>query len=146
MLSDTVLLHVWWNSSFVKVCYVSEWYCPSTFRQSEISAQTHEYLSSLLRTAFQLNIQDRLQVKALLSVVFIITGRVFFVLFWELEAHRTVFYVYGSSHHNIFLWNNQQIQICSQFYSTARFRREGGHWGDQDVDERIILRWNFRKL
>ena len=21
-----------------------------------------------------------------------------------------------------------------------------GHWGDQDVDGRIILRWNFRKL
>jgi len=24
--------------------------------------------------------------------------------------------------------------------------RERGHWGDQDVDERIILRWIFRKL
>jgi hypothetical protein len=24
--------------------------------------------------------------------------------------------------------------------------REKGHWGDQDVDERIILRWIFRKL
>jgi hypothetical protein len=24
--------------------------------------------------------------------------------------------------------------------------REGGHWGDQDVDRRIILRWIFRKL
>ena len=24
--------------------------------------------------------------------------------------------------------------------------RERGHWGDQDVDERIILRWVFRKL
>jgi hypothetical protein len=24
--------------------------------------------------------------------------------------------------------------------------RERGHWGDQDVDGRIILRWNFRKL
>jgi hypothetical protein len=24
--------------------------------------------------------------------------------------------------------------------------RERGHWRDQDVDERIILRWNFRKL
>jgi hypothetical protein len=24
--------------------------------------------------------------------------------------------------------------------------RKRGHWGDQDVDERIILRWIFRKL
>ena len=24
--------------------------------------------------------------------------------------------------------------------------REKGHWGDQDVDGRIILRWIFRKL
>jgi hypothetical protein len=24
--------------------------------------------------------------------------------------------------------------------------RERGHWGDQDVDRRIILRWIFRKL
>jgi hypothetical protein len=24
--------------------------------------------------------------------------------------------------------------------------RERGHWGDQDIDERIILRWIFRKL
>ena len=24
--------------------------------------------------------------------------------------------------------------------------RERGHWGYQDVDERIILRWMFRKL
>jgi len=24
--------------------------------------------------------------------------------------------------------------------------RERGQWGDQDVDERIILRWLFRKL
>ena len=24
--------------------------------------------------------------------------------------------------------------------------REGDHWGDQDVDGRIILRWIFRKL
>jgi hypothetical protein len=24
--------------------------------------------------------------------------------------------------------------------------RERGHWGDPDVDERIILRWMFRKL
>jgi hypothetical protein len=23
--------------------------------------------------------------------------------------------------------------------------RERGHWGDQDVDEKIILRWIFRK-
>jgi hypothetical protein len=24
--------------------------------------------------------------------------------------------------------------------------RERGHWGDPDIDERIILRWIFRKL
>ena len=24
--------------------------------------------------------------------------------------------------------------------------RERGHWGDQDVDRKIILRWIFRKL
>jgi len=27
-----------------------------------------------------------------------------------------------------------------------RSLRERGHWGDQDVDGRIILRWFFRKL
>jgi hypothetical protein len=24
--------------------------------------------------------------------------------------------------------------------------REGGHWGDEDVDGKIILRWIFRKF
>ena len=36
--------------------------------------------------------------------------------------------------------------VCS---STGRWwgsLRERGHWGDQDVDGRIILKWIFRKL
>jgi len=88
MLSDTVLLHVWWNGSFVNVRYVADFYHTFAFHQSEISAQTHEYLSRLSMTATPLNIRHRLQVKALLSVTFTITGRAFFVLFWEREAHR----------------------------------------------------------
>jgi hypothetical protein len=32
----------------------------------------------------------------------------------------------------------QQKNMCSL--------RERGHWGDQDVDGRIILKWLFRKL
>ena len=27
----------------------------------------------------------------------------------------------------------------------THYLRERDHWGDQDVDERIILRWIFRK-
>ena len=31
-------------------------------------------------------------------------------------------------------------------FSSSPSGRERGHWGDQDVDGRIILRWIFRKL
>jgi hypothetical protein len=30
--------------------------------------------------------------------------------------------------------------------NTVVVLRERGHWGDQDIDGRIILRWIFRKL
>ena len=33
--------------------------------------------------------------------------------------------------------------MCTGF--RWRNRRERDHWGDPDVDERIILRWIFRK-
>ena len=37
--------------------------------------------------------------------------------------------------------------FCQYFilYSLIGSLRERGHWGDQDVDGRIILRWIFRK-
>jgi hypothetical protein len=35
--------------------------------------------------------------------------------------------------------------FCTDSYNTLFFR-EIGHWGDPDVDGRIILRWIFRKL
>ena len=34
-------------------------------------------------------------------------------------------------------------EVCTRFWWGNR--RERDHWGDQDVDERIILRWIFRK-
>ena len=37
-----------------------------------------------------------------------------------------------------------RIEGCTGFW--WRSLRERGHWGDQDVDGRIILRWIFRKL
>jgi hypothetical protein len=39
------------------------------------------------------------------------------------------------------LWGNRLHPGC--WWGSLR---ERGHWGDQDVDERIILRWIFRKL
>jgi hypothetical protein len=35
---------------------------------------------------------------------------------------------------------------CVYLYHWWGNLRERGHWGDQDVDGRIILRWIFRKL
>jgi hypothetical protein len=37
-----------------------------------------------------------------------------------------------------------RIEVCTGCWWESL--RERGHWGDQDVDERIILRWIFRKL
>ena len=34
--------------------------------------------------------------------------------------------------------------MCTRFWWGNL--RERDHWGDQDVDDRIILRWIFRKL
>ena len=34
-------------------------------------------------------------------------------------------------------------EVCTRFWLGNR--RERDHWGDQDVDVRIILRWIFRK-
>jgi hypothetical protein len=34
-------------------------------------------------------------------------------------------------------------EVCTGFWWGSL--REGGHWGDPDVDGRIILRWIFRK-
>ena len=37
-----------------------------------------------------------------------------------------------------------RIEVCTGCWWGSL--RERGHWGDQDVDGRIILRWIFRKL
>jgi hypothetical protein len=37
-----------------------------------------------------------------------------------------------------------RIEVCTGCWWGSL--RERGHWGDQDVDMRIILRWIFRKL
>jgi hypothetical protein len=37
-----------------------------------------------------------------------------------------------------------RIEVCTGCWWGSL--RESGHWGDQDVDGRIILRWIFRKL
>jgi hypothetical protein len=39
---------------------------------------------------------------------------------------------------------NTEILIHFLYYSASNLR-ERDHWGDQDVDGRIILRWVFRK-
>jgi hypothetical protein len=36
------------------------------------------------------------------------------------------------------------IEVCTGCWRGNL--REGGHWGDEDVDGRIILKWIFRKL
>jgi len=36
-----------------------------------------------------------------------------------------------------------RIEFCTGYWWGSL--RERGHWGDQDVDERIILRWIFKK-
>jgi hypothetical protein len=38
----------------------------------------------------------------------------------------------------------RRIEVCTGYWWESL--RERGHWGDQDVDGRIILRWIFRKL
>jgi hypothetical protein len=37
-----------------------------------------------------------------------------------------------------------RIEVCTGCWWGSL--RERDHWGDQDVDRRIILRWIFRKL
>jgi len=37
-----------------------------------------------------------------------------------------------------------RIEVCKGCWWGSL--RERGHWGDQDVDGRIILRWIFRKF
>jgi hypothetical protein len=37
-----------------------------------------------------------------------------------------------------------RIEVCTGCWWGSL--RESGHWGDQDVDGRIILKWIFRKL
>jgi hypothetical protein len=37
-----------------------------------------------------------------------------------------------------------RIEACTGCWRGSL--RERGHWGDQDVDGRIIFRWIFRKL
>jgi hypothetical protein len=39
---------------------------------------------------------------------------------------------------------DRRIEVCTGCWWGSL--RERGHWGDQDVDGRIILRWIFRKL
>jgi hypothetical protein len=36
-----------------------------------------------------------------------------------------------------------RIEVCTGWWGS---QRERDHWGDQDIDGRIILRWIFRKL
>ena len=48
----------------------------------------------------------------------------------------------------LFFFNNKfsrtrNGELCTRFWWGNP--REGDHWGDQDVDGRIILRWIFRK-
>ena len=38
----------------------------------------------------------------------------------------------------------ERIEVCTGCW--WRSLRERGHWGVQDVDGRIILKWIFRKL
>jgi hypothetical protein len=40
------------------------------------------------------------------------------------------------------LWG--RIEVCTGCWRGSL--RQGGHWGGQEVDGRIILRWIFRKL
>ena len=40
--------------------------------------------------------------------------------------------------------NSIEIEVCTGCWWGSL--RERGHWGDQDVDRRIILRWIFRTL
>jgi hypothetical protein len=38
----------------------------------------------------------------------------------------------------------ERREVCTGCWWGSQ--RERGHWGDPDVDERIILRWIFRRL
>ena len=42
----------------------------------------------------------------------------------------------------VFVWGRGEL--CTGFWRGNRCERD--HWGDTDVDGRIILRWIFRKL
>ena len=44
-------------------------------------------------------------------------------------------------------WNVRSLYRLEALMAAIReLARERGHWGDPDVDGRIILRWIFRKL
>ena len=43
-------------------------------------------------------------------------------------------------------WRKLRNEELNDLYSLPNIVRGRGHWGDQDVDGRIILRWIFRKL
>jgi hypothetical protein len=36
------------------------------------------------------------------------------------------------------------VEVCTGCW--CGYLRERGHWGDPDIDGRVILRWVFRKL
>jgi hypothetical protein len=40
------------------------------------------------------------------------------------------------------VWERREVYIWCWWGNQS----ERGHWGDSDIDERIILRWLFRKL
>jgi hypothetical protein len=91
-----------------------------------MSAQTHEYLSRLLKAAFPLNIQDRLQVKALLSVAFTITGRSFCFGFFENVKHielPQIFFSPGNSYIQNSILFTEAIGLYSERYQVLTHNR-----------------------
>ena len=62
----------------------------------------------------------------------------------SMRTSNFALYIYREDWNGRDMWHvGRKGEVCTRFWWGNL--REGDHWGDQDVDGRIILRWIFRK-
>jgi len=104
---------------------------------------------ALLLVYLQLLIQQINSYSFLVTVKFFLIPRTLHVVFTSNLVRNTLLPVFLtlSNYYEHFIINNSHVSsycVCTGCWWGSL--RERGHWGDQDVNGRIILRWIFRKL